>query len=188
MGIMAYAFLANSRETKNRPADEHRFQLKYGKKDGELHPLWQDPFALYTTLLLGIDPERGIFVGYDPSCTALRSFSFPSNSSATMQTPSRDGWTWWERDHRTRSDEPVEVVVGGKSADFLRYVRFERDALGEEQGHRALAADKPILSLVDYSAANVAGETPSAARLHALASEFPALESEVLDLIAERED
>jgi len=33
-GIIAYAFFANSKQTKNRPLDEHRFQIKYGKKDG----------------------------------------------------------------------------------------------------------------------------------------------------------
>ena len=66
MGIVAYAFLANFKETKNRPVDEHRFQLKYGSKDGLLHELWQDPFGLYTTLLLGINTEHGFFVGYDP--------------------------------------------------------------------------------------------------------------------------
>jgi len=57
MGIVAYAFLANSKPTKNRPPDEHRFQLKYGSKDDRLHELWQDPFGLYTTLLVGINPE-----------------------------------------------------------------------------------------------------------------------------------
>jgi hypothetical protein len=66
MGIVVYAFLANSKVTKNRPTDEHRFQVKYGAKDGRLHPLWQDPFGLYTTLFVGIDPELGFFVGADP--------------------------------------------------------------------------------------------------------------------------
>jgi len=37
MGIVVYAFSANSRVTKNRPKDEHRFQIKYGKKDDQLH-------------------------------------------------------------------------------------------------------------------------------------------------------
>lgn len=46
VGILAYAFLANSKLTKNRPSDEHRFQLKYGSRDGQLHDLWQDPFGL----------------------------------------------------------------------------------------------------------------------------------------------
>ncbi len=185
MGIIAYAFLANSRETKNRPLDEHRFQLKYGKKDGKLHPLWQDPFFLYTTLLLGIDPERGIFVGYDPVLHSPTKFFISLEFKRQHVTTIFDtGWSWWERDRRSQSEDPVEVVVGGKSADFLRYIRFERDALGEEQGHRALAAERPVLSLVDYSADSPGGGTPNATRLHALASEFHLSEAEVLDLIA----
>lgn len=185
MGIIAYAFLANSRETRNRPADEHRFQLKYGSKDGALHPLWQDPFSLYATLLLGIDPDRGIFVGYDPVLHSPTKFFISlefkrEHVSAIL----KDGWTWWERDRKKQSEDPVEVVVGGGHADFLRYIRFERDALGEAQGHRALAADKPALSLVSYLPAADLGQSPDAARLHALAAEFQLSEAEVLDLIA----
>src|SRR5579885_3511580 len=67
MGVVAYAFLANSKLTKNRPDDEHRFQVKYGPDDKTLHTIWSDPFSLYTTLFVGIDPERGVFVGADPN-------------------------------------------------------------------------------------------------------------------------
>src|SRR5690348_17033540 len=43
MGIIAYAFYANNRDTKNRPLDEYRFQLKYGgKQQRNEHHLWQD--------------------------------------------------------------------------------------------------------------------------------------------------
>src|SRR5687768_1216793 len=66
LGIVAYACLATFTPTKNRPADEHSFQLKYGTKDGELHELWQDPYGLYTTLLVGINPQQGFFVAADP--------------------------------------------------------------------------------------------------------------------------
>ena len=74
MGIVAYAFFANMRETRNRPADEHRFQVKYGSKDGKLHELWQDPFGLYTTLLIGINPQQGFFVAADPMLHSPTSF------------------------------------------------------------------------------------------------------------------
>src|SRR6266540_2964447 len=66
LGIVAYAFTANKRETRNRPTDEHRFQIKYGIKDSREHLIWQDPYGLYTTLFLGIDPDRDIFIGADP--------------------------------------------------------------------------------------------------------------------------
>jgi hypothetical protein len=64
--VPAHSFLANQVLTKSRPANEHRFQLKYGSKDGKLHQLCQDTFGLYTTLLVGINPKRGFFVGTDP--------------------------------------------------------------------------------------------------------------------------
>jgi DNA (cytosine-5)-methyltransferase 1 len=31
-GVLAYAFLANTKTTRNRPEDEHRFQIKYGSE------------------------------------------------------------------------------------------------------------------------------------------------------------
>lgn len=67
MGVLAYAFFANSEPTRNRPPDEHRFQIKYGKKTGGLHEIWSDPYALYTTLFFGINLEQGFFVGADPA-------------------------------------------------------------------------------------------------------------------------
>src|SRR5437879_2593988 len=66
LGIIAYAFRSGSQLTKNRPPDEHRLQVKYSGYDKKLHAVWQDPFLLYTTLFVGIDTERGLFVGADP--------------------------------------------------------------------------------------------------------------------------
>jgi hypothetical protein len=183
MGIIAYAFLANSRPTKNRPSDEHRFQLKYGKKDGAEHVLWQDPFSLYTTLLVGIDLDLGLFVGFDPVLHSPTKFfislEFKRHNADQILS---DGWSWWERERRTR-EEPVEVVVGGRRSNFLRYVRFERDAWAESQGHRALVAERVVPTLLAYAMPSGA-ESPDAVRLHALAHEFQLNEWEVLDLIA----
>lgn len=113
MGIIAYAFLANSRLTANRPEDEHRFQLKYGSKDGRLHELWQDPFGLYTTLLVGIDPERGIFVGADPILhSPTRFFISVEFKRQHVEQIQRSGWHVWERDRRSGShEEPAEVLA-----------------------------------------------------------------------------
>src|SRR6185312_6800287 len=67
MGVVAYAFLATRTPTTNRPQDERSFQVKYGSKlKNNSHRIWQDPFGLYTTLFLGISPERGYFVAVDP--------------------------------------------------------------------------------------------------------------------------
>jgi hypothetical protein len=183
MGILVYAFLGNSKITKNRPKDEHRFQVKYGQKDGLWHPVWQDPYSLYTTLFCGIDPSIGIFVGADPSLhNPTRLFISIEYKQAQVDIISAHGWTAWERDRRS-VEESVEVLVGGDARNFLRYIRFERDALGEAQGERALLAERPAppkLTAIHASAQ----PAPSGWQLHALAKEFQLNETEVLDLIS----
>lgn len=183
-GVVAYAFFANSRATRNRPNDEHRFQVKYGAKDGRLHELWQDPTGLYTTLFCGIDPERGVFVGADPILhNPTRFFISIEYKDAHVADITRQGWAAWERDRRG-GDEPVEVLVGGTRENFLKYVQFERASAGESQGHRHLLAER------HPSATEIPGfglrQVPEVAadRLHALTREFALSEAEVLDLIA----
>ncbi len=186
LGIMAYAFRANSKLTKNRPDDEHRFQVKYGSDDGQLHELWQDPFGLYTTLFIGINPDLGLFVGADPVLhNPTRFFISVEFKQAQTDAILRDGWHTWERERRARGEqsEPVEVLVGGTAANFVRYVRFERDALGEDQGHRQLLAEKFGATPEAVEAPPSSVLVPSAARLHDLAREFEMNEREVLDLI-----
>lgn len=183
-GIVAYAFFANSKTTKNRPADEHRFQVKYGANDGKLHALWQDPHDLYTTLFCGIDPERGIFVGADPILhNPTRFFISLEYKSDHVSDILKAGWSAWERDRRN-SDEPVEVLVGGRQENFLKYVQFERAAAGESQGHRHLLAEQhPGAEEIHGFGLRQTPEIP-ADRLHALAHEFDMSGTEVLDLIA----
>ena len=187
LGIMAYAFLANSKVTKNRPDDEHRFQVKYGSDDGSLHEVWQDPFGLYTTLFVGIDPERELFVGADPVLhNPTRFFMSVEFKQAQVDEIVKAGWHAWERERRTRGEEsePVEVLVGGTAKNFLRYVRFERDAFGEDQGHRQLLAEKLALAPQSVPPPSTSVLTPTPARLHDLAREFEMSEVEVLDLIS----
>lgn len=166
LGIVAYAFLANNKLTKNRPADEHRFQLKYGSDDKELHHFWQDPYGLYTTLLVGINPDLGFFVGADPVLHSPSRFyisiEFKQNHVDEIL---KRGWHTWERQRR-KAGEPIEVLVGGTSKAFLSYIRFEREAFAEDQGHRQMIAEHPVRPTI-----------------HALAQEFQLSEREVLDLI-----
>jgi hypothetical protein len=66
-------------------------------------------------------------------------------------------------------------------------VRFERDAVGEDQGHRQLLAEKPTGSLTELptiSTEEAVVEPPVGRTLHALAQELDLSEHEVLDLIA----
>lgn len=148
--------------------------------------LWQDPFGLYTTLLVGINPEQGFFVGADPVLhSPTKLFISLEFKERNVEQILRDGWHVWERDRRSE-DEPTEVLVGGTGASFLKYVEFERSAVGMDQGHRQLLAEKmgriPVLP-----ARPLAMSRPQASQteLHALAREFGLKESEVLDLIAQ---
>jgi restriction-modification system family protein len=169
LGIVAYAFLANSRLTRNRPKDEHRFQLKYSSKDGQLHELWQDPFGLYTTLLVGINTELGFFVGADPVLhSPTRLFISLELKQYQVDQILEKGWHVWERDRRGAPKEPVEVLVGGRPGSFLSYIRFEREVVGEDQGHRQLLAERALTNR---------------ATVHSLITEFKLSEREVLDLI-----
>lgn len=188
LGIIAYAFLANSRATRNRPADEHRFQVKYGPKTGELHELWQDPFGLYTTLFVGINPERGFFVAANPVLHCpTRFFISIEFKEQQVQTILEHGWHSWERQKRSKDglEEPAEVMVGGVPDQFLRYVRYERAAKGLDAGHRGLLADK----MAELERLSIARKEPDArastasAGLHQLATEFQLTEAEILDLI-----
>lgn len=129
MGIIAYAFFANNRDTKNRPKDEYRFQLKYGgKQQHNLHHLWQDPYGLYTTILVGISPSDRFFVGFDPVLhSPTKHFISLEFKRSFVDEIGRNGWSWRERDRRSGSEEPVEVIVGGTMDSFVDFVRFERE-------------------------------------------------------------
>jgi len=187
LGILVYAFFANSQPTRNRPEDEHRFQVKYGADPKKPQPLWHDPYLLYTTLFVGIDPERGIFVGAD------RVLHNPTPFFVSVEYKQHHvdeifarRWHSWERDRRAGSDELVEVLVGGTKDSFLRFVRFEREALAEAPGHRQLLAETLLApaSLVPSLNRTLPGAIPAPAHLHALALEFQLSETEVLNLIA----
>jgi len=142
-GIVAYAFLANAKAARNQPGEKHRFQVKYGPKDRRLHQFWQDPYGIYTTLLVGINPDLGFFVGADPVLHSPTTFpiSIEFKDAAVQEIIAR-GWHVWERDGGVVEDRPVEILVGGTADALLHYLAFERTALGQDQGHRHLLADK----------------------------------------------
>lgn len=191
IGIVAYAFTATRTPTLNRPADERSFQIKYGSLDdyraANSHDLWQDPTGLFTTLLVGIDPEESFFVGADPEMHNPTKFyirmEFKDRHAEEIKAK---GWCSWERDHRgTRAgEEPVEVLVGGTAESFLRYVQFERAAHGLDQGNRQLLAERPG----NYSAPLPQEESAAAeiavAANHPLLRELELTSEEVLEIIA----
>jgi len=186
MGIIAYAYFANQHLTRNRPGDEYRFQLKYGgKQERNLHDLWQDPYGLYTTLLIGISPGERFFVGADPVLhSPTKHFISVEFKDSFVEEILRSGWAWRERDRRSRSEEPVEVIVGGTINNFLDFIRFEREARGEDQGHRALLAERRGV-IAPVTTTSTAFARPESAYVHQLAREFEMSEAAILDLISD---
>lgn len=189
MGIVAYAFLATRTPTKNRPADERSFQIKYGSKlEENIHDLWTDPHSLYTTLLVGIDPRNGFFVAADPQMHNPTKFfiriEFKDHHAAAIRDK---GWHAWERDKRGKKgfDEPVEVLVGGTKERFLDLIRFERAAEGLSPGDRQLLAEKP--GYFDSSSRDkglVAATGLDVKALHPLTKELSLDSDQILELIA----
>lgn len=188
MGVVAYAYLANSKLTKNRPADEHRFQIKYGSKTGGRHEIWQDPFELYTTLFFGINLEQGFFVAADPVLhSPTRFFISLEFKDQHAQSILEEGWTSWERvkTDRRHNEYPVEVLVGGTKGHFLRLIRFERAAQGLDPGHRQLLADKlgEEPTVLQPRLGEEVADRIEAAVPHEVAEEFELSQRQILDLI-----
>lgn len=189
MGIVAYAFLATRTPTRNRPEDERSFQVKYGGKEGyaedNTHVLWQDPLGLFTTLLVGIDPEEGFFVAADPEAHNPTKFfirvEFKDEHADAIR---RDGWHAWERARRAGPmAEPVEVLVGGVRDSFLDLIRLERAGYGLPAGDRQLLADKRELIRAPRLD-EVADFDQNAITVHPLLRELELGADEVLELIA----
>lgn len=135
-GVVAYAFLANKTPTKGRPPDERSFQIKYGSKGDygseNLHPIWQDPMALFTTVFVGIDVEERFFVAADPERHNPTKFfirlEFKDSHAEEIQ---RLGWHAWARGRSgAGSSDGAEVLVGGRRERFFDLIIFERQALG----------------------------------------------------------
>lgn len=154
MSVLAYAFLANAKATKNRPTDEHRFQVKYGGDLSGVIDVATDPYGITTTIFLGIDLERQVFVAADP----LMNNPSPMSRSIEFKTENVDrvlaeGWSAWERERRearttTRRafellpDVRTEILIGGKQHRLLDLILLERVARGLDPGERHLVADK----------------------------------------------
>lgn len=193
MGIVAYAFLATRTPTKNRPADEWSFQIKYGSKaiyaDSNSHELWQDPLGMFTTLLVGIDPERRMCISADPIVHSPTKFfirlEFKDEHAGSVQ---KRGWYAWERVKRnTPVDAPrIETLVGATKDRFLDLVRFERAARGLDPGNRLILAEGHALSLPKSAVkpAPVGAEVMHRAEAHPLVKQFELSSDEILDLIA----
>lgn len=145
MGIVAYAFLATRTLTKNRPENERSFQIKYGSKTtNDPQPLWIDTNGVYTTLLLGIDPDEGFFVAADPAAhNPTKFFIRIEFNDEHAEAIGKKSWYAWERSKRTAvAGESFEVLVGGAKRHFLELIRFERQAINLAPSARKQLAEQ----------------------------------------------
>lgn len=152
-GLLVYPFTTTRRATKNRPATEHRFQIRYGDPERvrlEPNPVGHDPAGVDITLVLAVDPETGIIVGLDPLVYAqlpmgISGYYRDTNAEAVRAT----GWEWWARERtrpRTAQGEAwdgLESMVGFRPDRLLDYARFEALAtsLGLDTGLRLSLAE-----------------------------------------------
>lgn len=153
-GMLTYPFTTTKKAIKNRPSDEHRFQIKYGEPSRvrlEPNPLGHDPAGVDVTLVVAVDPEREIVVGLDPLVYSelpmgVSNYYDDENANAAL----RDSWAVWAKEKRkTRTDqggswEGIEAMVGFRPDRLLDYARFEALAtsLGLETGLRARLAEE----------------------------------------------
>jgi hypothetical protein len=188
LGVCAYVFMANRKETRNRPQDEHRLQIRYKDVNNRAwrekeHPVGFDPLGVDVTLVIGAHLDAGLIIGldpilYDPLPLGISVFF----KDAEVDEAARSGWHVWERDNISgvRRQDPrtafgVETLIALAPDRLLDYVRFERTA-------QALRLDPPLR----FRAAQDAAAPAPPSSLHTLEREFALPGEEILDIIRER--
>jgi hypothetical protein len=188
LGVCAYVFLANRREVRNRPQDEHRLQVRYGDVNDPAwrarnHPVGFDPLSVDVTVVVGAHLEADLLIGldplaYDPLPVGISVF-FKDND---IEEAARSGWHVWERDNVSGVRRPdsrtalgIETIVALSPERLLDYLRFEQSA-------QSLGLDAPLR----FRAAEKAAKRKRSTGLHALEKELALSGSEILDIIRER--
>lgn len=188
MALCAYVFTATHQQIRNRPPDEHRFQVRYGDVNSDAwkaedHPVGFDPLGSDTTLVLGVHEEADLFIAvdpiaYDPLPMGISVFFKDAEVEAALE----HGWHVWERDNiagirrgDTRTELGLETLVAFKPEMLFRYVQFERTA-------QRLGLDPPLR----FRAAQEAGAGEGSDELHGLERQFGLKAQEILDIIDER--
>lgn len=186
--LCAYVFTATHQQIRNRPPDEHRFQVRYGDVNSDLwkaedHPVGFDPLGSDTTLVLGVHEKADLLIAvdpiaYDPLPMGISVFF----KDAEVEAAQEHGWHVWERDNiagvrrgDTRTELGLETLVAFKPEMLFRYVQFERTA-------QRLGLDPPLR----FRAAQEAGAGEGSDELHGLERQFGLKAQEILDIIDER--
>ena len=148
--LVCYAFTANRYRQRNRPDDEHRFQVKYGSDFSRYHELFLDPSRRVVTLMFGVHDELGLFVAVDPRMHNPTWFSRSVEfKTADLESALATGWHGWERERswaRRKRLMPLEnlqteTLIAFTPEHLLRFVDFEARTSGLDTGERLYASD-----------------------------------------------
>lgn len=184
-GATAYVFSVNRAETKHRPDDEHRAQIRYGNvNDAEWrdsdHPLGFDPAGVEPTLVLLAHHEAGLIIALDPfAYDPLPIGNSIYFKDEDIEQAQRKGWHVWERGtqaskRRDATERGLETVVGLRPDRFFDLLSLERQA-------QVLQLDQPLR----YRLAEEIGLNPGRGR-HELEQDFELSAAELLDIIRGR--
>jgi hypothetical protein len=133
-----------------RPADEHRFQVKYGS-EFDRNTLFIDPSRRKVTLMFEVHLED--FIAVDPRMHTPTWFSALSVQTENLEEAEKGTGTAGSANVRmlvarsTGRNLQTETVIGLRPDQFPRYVEFERVASGLECGERLLLSDRIERSL-----------------------------------------
>lgn len=149
--LIVYLFLANKYKQSGRPADEHRFQIKYGGDLSGYHEIYVPASTDEVTLFLGLHLEEGVVIGADPLLHNPTRFSSSVEfKDEHVESAQSAGWTSWERDRSAARRKTVmpeeslstEVLVGFLPERLGEFVFLEKIAAGYDPGERMLLSDK----------------------------------------------
>ncbi len=144
IGVVCYASPMTACYRPRRVGRTLEFTIASAPTDSAHPGFWKDPFALFTTIVVGIDFIGGLFVGADPQTQdplrLPRRIVVPPSMARRLLSR---GWHSWERtEGETEAFGFCETIVGATQAWFSEYVRFESLATGLDPGHRQLLSER----------------------------------------------
>lgn len=188
IGMLIYPFRITRKQTKNRPSDEARGQMRYGSKGSwaRPHPVGRDIAGVDVSMILGIDLAGGLFVGldanlWDPLPLGISFYAKDSELDEAQLT----GWHVWEKVNRggkrraeARSPTHWETVVAFTPDRLIDYARLERRST-------ALRLD-PALRFAAAEAMAQGAVNDGAPSRHVLEEQFALSSEQILDIISGR--
>jgi len=135
-GVMVYAVAITPPPVTSATNEHQAFKL------ADDLVISQDPVGLFTTLLIAVDLDSGVFISADAALhapTPVRTrYEVPR---ATIERIRQNGWDVWEHDP-DGEEGPTEVLIGARQEDLYRAVLFESVYQGLPPGDRHLMAEK----------------------------------------------